>query len=104
MHHVKKTALVTGGNTGIGYQSCLELCRKGAHVIMASRSQQRAQEAIDAIQKELNGAAKIEFLSLDLMDLKQVKEAAETFLKMDKPLDILMNNAGILCNIVSDHG
>ena len=62
---------------------------------MASRSKDRAQEAIASIQKELKGAAKIEFLSLDLMDLKQVKEAAETFLKMDKPLDILMNNAGM---------
>ena len=90
-----KVAIVTGGSSGIGQETSLELCRKGAHVIVATRSKERAQEAIDAIQKTLDGKAKIEFLKLDLMDLAQVKEAAQEFLKKDIPLDILVNNAGV---------
>ena len=91
----RKIALVTGGNTGIGYQTCLELCRKGARVFMASRSRKRAEEAIASLKKELGSEeAPIEFLELNLMDLKQVKKTAEDFLSLNLSLNILVNNAG----------
>jgi NAD(P)-dependent dehydrogenase (short-subunit alcohol dehydrogenase family) len=62
---------------------------------MASRSAQRAQEAIDSIRKELgDDKAQIEFLELDLMDLQAVKAAADQFLSLKLPLHILVNNAG----------
>ncbi|KAJ3321276.1 hypothetical protein HDV06_004501 [Boothiomyces sp. JEL0866] len=86
--------IVTGGNTGIGYITCLELARKGASVYMASRSKDRAMEAIQKIKMETGNT--VEFLQLDLQDLKQVKQAAESFLKLDKPVDCLINNAGIM--------
>ena len=86
---------MTGGNTGIGYKTCLEMARKGAHVYMASRSEERAKGAIESIKKELGDKAQIEFLKLDLQDLKQVKSAAEEFVKTGKPLNILVNNAGM---------
>ena len=85
---------MTGGNTGVGYQTCLELARKGARVYMASRSEDRANEAIASIKKELGDSALIEFLKLDLMDLKQVKASAEEWLKKGLSLNILINNAG----------
>ena len=95
-----KVAIVTGGNTGMGYEYCLELARHGAHVIMASRSEDRAANAIAAIKKSLGDAAKIEFLKLDLMDLKQIKAAADKFMKMNLPLHILINNAGTIQKLI----
>ncbi|KAJ3273739.1 hypothetical protein HDV01_004018 [Terramyces sp. JEL0728] len=86
--------VVTGGNTGIGYVTCRELARQGATVFMASRSKDRALEAIENIKKETGKT--VEFLQLDLQDLKQVSGAAETFLKLNKPVDCLINNAGIM--------
>ena len=61
---------------------------------MASRSQERAAEAIDRIKKETG--KDVEFLKLDLQDLNQVKQAANEFLKKKLPLNILVNNAGIM--------
>ncbi|KAJ3254220.1 hypothetical protein HK103_007465 [Boothiomyces macroporosus] len=86
--------IVTGGNTGIGYITCLELARKGALVYMASRSRDRGMAAIEKIKKETG--KNVEFLQLDLQDLKQVQQAAKDFLKLDKPVDCLVNNAGIM--------
>jgi NAD(P)-dependent dehydrogenase (short-subunit alcohol dehydrogenase family) len=90
-----KTILVTGGNTGIGYETCLECCRKGAHVYLAARSEQRATDAIEKIKKEIP-QAKITFLKLDLQDLKQVQTAAQEFKGKESKLDVLVNNAGIM--------
>ncbi|KAH9253059.1 hypothetical protein BASA81_008965 [Batrachochytrium salamandrivorans] len=89
--------IVTGGNSGIGYETCLELSKKGAHVFMASRSEERAAAAIKLI-KETVPSAKVEFLNLQLADLKQVRSAAETFLAKGYPLDVLVNNAGIMAS------
>lgn len=88
------TAIVTGGNAGIGYETCLALAKKNATVYMASRSKDRAEAAIALILKDTG--KKVNFLSLDLQDLKQVKAASDSFLKLGIPLDILINNAGIM--------
>ncbi|KAJ3122125.1 hypothetical protein HK098_003104 [Nowakowskiella sp. JEL0407] len=90
-----KVAIVTGGNTGLGYVTVLELARKNAKVYMAARTQSRAQKAISRIKEELPHA-KVEYLELNLADLKQVKRAARNFLVSENRLDILVNNAGIM--------
>ncbi|KAI8799458.1 hypothetical protein BJ742DRAFT_845926 [Cladochytrium replicatum] len=92
-----KTAIVTGGNTGIGLITVKELLRKNAKVYLAARNPSRAQAALDEIKKELPHA-KVEFMQLDLGDLKQVKEAANKFVASGEPLHILVNNAGIMMN------
>ena len=84
--------IVTGGNTGIGYEVCKNLALKGANVTMASRSPDRATLAIAKIKEETQKS--VEFLELDLQDLKQVKKAALSFVEKKIPLDILINNAG----------
>ena len=86
--------IVTGGNTGIGFEVCKNLALKGANVFMASRSRERALIAIARIKEETSKS--IEFLELDLQDLKQVKKAALSFLERKLPVDILVNNAGIM--------
>lgn len=89
-----KTAIVTGGNTGIGYEICLTLVKKNATVFIACRSSDRFQAAASKIEKETGKS--VTFLQLDLQDLKQVKSAAGIFVNRAMPLDILINNAGIM--------
>ncbi|KAJ3270935.1 hypothetical protein HDV01_007332 [Terramyces sp. JEL0728] len=90
-----KVAIVTGGNTGVGFATCTELARKGAKVYLAARSDDRANAAIAKIKAEIPDAD-ITHLKLDLQDLKQVKSAADTFKAKEPKFDILINNAGIM--------
>ncbi|KAI8608264.1 hypothetical protein BC830DRAFT_1174569 [Chytriomyces sp. MP71] len=87
--------VVTGGNTGIGYETCLQLALKNATVVMASRSEERANAAIAKVKQQAPNA-KIEFLKLVLNDLKQVKSAAAELSARHPKLDVLVNNAGIM--------
>lgn len=89
-----RIAIVTGGNGGLGYASCLELARRGAKVYMASRTASRAKAAILKIKEEVP-EAQIEFLYFDLTILSSAKKAASEFMKKENRLDILMNNAGV---------
>ncbi|KAJ6552934.1 NAD-P-binding protein [Mycena capillaripes] len=86
--------LVTGGNSGIGFETVKELVKHGAKVYMAARSRSKAEEAIAAIHKD-TGKSPV-FLELDLANLDSVKKAAETFLQSETRLDVLYNNAGIM--------
>lgn len=90
-----KTAIVTGGNTGIGYETISELVKNGAKVYLAARSEARA---VDAIRKIEAGKPKgsVKWLKIDLQDLQSVKSAAQEFSKADHRLDILYLNAGIM--------
>lgn len=93
-----KVVLVTGGNIGLGKQSVLEFARHGAKEIwLASRSTEKADQAIQDIKKEVPGA-NIRPLSLDLTDLESVRNAARTFAQSSSQLDILMLNAGIMAS------
>jgi len=90
-----KVIIVTGGNSGLGYESVRALSAAGAEVILASRSVEKGEEARDSIIKEFSGA-KIKVMQLDLGDLSSVKEFAESFLSEYDRLDVLMNNACIM--------
>ncbi len=88
-------ALVTGANTGIGKVTALELARAGAEVTLACRTASKAEAAMADIRAEVPGA-KLSFLALDLSDLSQVRAAAaELLARDDRPLDLLINNAGL---------
>ncbi|EST07827.1 Short-chain dehydrogenase/reductase SDR [Kalmanozyma brasiliensis GHG001] len=90
-----RVAIVTGGNSGLGEVSCLELARKGAKVYMASRTESKAQDAIAKIKQAVPNAD-IHFLQLDLTELAAVRKAAEDYISREKRLDILLNNAGVM--------
>ncbi|ORX91545.1 NAD(P)-binding protein [Basidiobolus meristosporus CBS 931.73] len=92
-----KVALVTGGNTGIGYSTCLELARKNAKVFMASRDEKKSLEACEKIKAE-TGNQNVEFIALDLADFKSVEKAANEFLAKGLPLHLLILNAGYMAN------
>ncbi|KAL1939678.1 hypothetical protein VTO73DRAFT_9711 [Trametes versicolor] len=93
-----KVVLVTGGNSGIGYAIIRHLARHGAKVYMAARNEQRAKAAIEHLQVEGLGPGNGEVLwhKLDLSDPRNVKQAAEEFMKREERLDVLINNAAML--------
>ncbi len=90
-----KTIIVTGANSGIGFEAATHLAAKGAHIVMACRNEQKATHAIKLITQRFD-KAQISFIPLDLADLKSIKAFTETFLKNHDRLDVLINNAGIM--------
>lgn len=90
-----KTAIVTGANAGIGFETALALYEAGAHVILACRSLDKAQQALNKI-KEHKGTGTLEIAELDLESLAAVKQFADDFIKKHKKLDVLINNAGVM--------
>jgi NAD(P)-dependent dehydrogenase (short-subunit alcohol dehydrogenase family) len=90
-----KRVLVTGANSGIGYHAALELAKRGATVVMACRNPQRGEEAVERLRKAVPGAM-VELLTLDLASLSSVRGAAEQELEAGRPLDLLLNNAGVM--------
>lgn len=86
--------LVTGANTGLGFEATKVLSQKGGRVFMGCRSEAKANAAIDAIKSE-NPGADVQFLSIDLADLASVKSAAIQ-MQQESRLDVLINNAGIM--------
>ncbi|KAK4070807.1 hypothetical protein Trihar35433_5274 [Trichoderma harzianum] len=90
-------AIVTGGNSGIGYETANQLALHNARVYIASRSQERVNQAIDQMSQAAMGKTlDLHFLQIDLQDLKSVKAAAEHFMTLETRLDILINNAGVM--------
>lgn len=90
-----KIAIVTGANSGLGYQESLALARKGAMVILAVRSREKGQAASDLIRSEVPGAELV-VMKLDLANIESIKHFADSFLEEFERLDILINNAGLM--------
>ncbi|KAJ7740626.1 NAD-P-binding protein [Mycena metata] len=88
-----KVAIVTGGNTGIGYATIQMLARKGAKVYMAARDEGRALEAIKQLQAENINDGSVHWLKLDLSDPRAAQATANEFLQKETRLNILVNNA-----------
>lgn len=90
-----KRIIVTGGNSGIGWYTALELARAGAHVTIASRSASKGEDAARRIRAILPNAD-IRTGILNLSDPASVTTFAETWLADGHPLDTLINNAGVM--------
>lgn len=90
-----KVALVTGGNTGLGYETVKAIASRGAHTIIAARNPQKAAEARTSLLQQMPGAS-IDVLQLDLASLASIAAAATTFGEAHDRLDLLVNNAGLM--------
>jgi NAD(P)-dependent dehydrogenase (short-subunit alcohol dehydrogenase family) len=90
-----KTAIVTGSNTGIGYETALDLFQKGAKVYVACRNEEKALNAIERMKAE-GGTGELIYGHLDLASLASVKAFAENVIATESSLDLLINNAGIM--------
>ncbi len=90
-----KVAVITGGNSGIGYEAASALAGKGARVILAVRNVEKGQAAVAAIKRTYPGAA-AEVMALDLSDLSSVRRFAAAFRQRFEALPLLINNAGVM--------
>ncbi|MXR53063.1 SDR family NAD(P)-dependent oxidoreductase [Halovenus sp. WSH3] len=90
-----KTVLVTGANSGLGYEATKAFAEKGAHVVMACRSTDRGESARESI-REAFPAASLSVRELDLADLDSIRSFAEEFTAAYDSLDVLCNNAGVM--------
>jgi len=100
-----KVAIVTGANTGIGYITSRELAKMGAHVILACRSRERGEAALERLKKEAQeqavtslaiGEIKAELMLLDLGSLASIRDFVAAFKAKNLGLHVLVNNAGIM--------
>ncbi len=90
-----KIIIVTGANSGLGFEAAKAFSAKGAHVVMACRDLSRAEQAKKEILSDYP-QAELELMTLDLMDLNSIKTFAAQFQSTYKRLDVLLNNAGIM--------
>lgn len=90
-----RLAVITGSNSGLGREAARRLAGAGAHVLMAVRSMALGQQARDAILGELPQSS-LEVRQLDLASLASVQAFADRLLTEGTPVDLLLNNAGVM--------
>jgi NAD(P)-dependent dehydrogenase (short-subunit alcohol dehydrogenase family) len=90
-----KVVVVTGGNGGLGFETVKALSGKGAHVVLASRKIDRAQEAADSI-RTVHPDASLEVAVLDLSSQESVRSFASEILDRHPSIDVVVCNAGIM--------
>jgi retinol dehydrogenase-12 len=89
----RRVAMITGGNSGIGFATASKLAAQGFHVILASRNQQSSARAIQRMLVT-NPSASVESLPLDLASFAAVRQCVRDFQSRGYPLHLLINNAG----------
>lgn len=90
-----RTAIVTGANAGLGYETALGLAKTGMRVVLACRDAEKAGVARERILAEVPGAD-LGLIPLDLASLADVRRFADEFRAAHERLDILVNNAGLM--------
>lgn len=88
-----KTVVITGGNAGIGKATAVALAKKGAEIVITSRSEIKAKEAVAEIKKS-SGNDKVDFVLVELSSQKSVRQAAQELKAKCPKIDVLINNAG----------
>ncbi|KAK6936824.1 Short-chain dehydrogenase/reductase SDR [Dillenia turbinata] len=89
------TAIVTGATSGIGAETTRVLAKCGVHVVMGVRNMAAGKEVKESIIKQ-NPAAKVDAMKLDLSSMASVRKFASDFNSSGRPLNLLINNAGIM--------
>jgi NAD(P)-dependent dehydrogenase (short-subunit alcohol dehydrogenase family) len=90
-----RTAVITGANTGLGYETASALAAKGAHVVLAVRNLDKGKAAADLISARTPGAS-VALQELDLTSLESIRGAAEQLRSSYDEIDLLINNAGVM--------
>ncbi len=95
-----QTVIVTGANSGLGFEATEAFARRGAHVVMACRSEERGTDAKRAIRGGAGATeshrGSLEVATLDLADLDSVRAFADEFRETHDDLHVLCNNAGVM--------
>ena len=87
--------IVTGANSGLGFETARELARHGGWVVLAARNEVKGLDAVARIKAEQPRAA-VEFRALDLADLESVRAFAASIARGGSAVDVLINNAGVM--------
>ena len=90
-----RTVLVTGANSGLGFETARALAKKGAAVLLGCRNETKGKEAVARIRAEVDNA-KLELVLMDLASLESVRNAAKLLEAEHPSLDGLVNNAGLM--------
>jgi NAD(P)-dependent dehydrogenase (short-subunit alcohol dehydrogenase family) len=90
-----KLAVVTGATGGLGYETALALARAGTEVLVTGRNTEKGRIAIEQIKRTVP-SAKVRFAMLDLASLASIRAFAASMLANGRPLDLLINNAGVM--------
>lgn len=90
-----KRYLITGGNSGIGYEAAAHLRRANADVFIASRSSSKGTQAVASLA-QIEGRGATEFIQLDLASLDSIRAANEAIRRHTDGLDAVINNAGVM--------
>src|SRR4029077_17260178 len=90
-----RTAVVTGANTGLGYEPPAALAAKGAHVVLAVRNIEKGKDAARGIE-QVTPDAQVQVQELDLTSLDSIRSAAEELRSAHESIDLLINNAGVM--------
>jgi len=90
-----RTAVITGSNTGLGYETAAALAAKGAHVVLAVRNVDKGNDAAARIGDQTPGAS-VAVAELDLTSLDSIRAAAEALRSEHDTIDLLVNNAGVM--------
>lgn len=88
-----RRCMVTGANQGLGYQTSLELAKRGATLYMVCRNPERGREAVERVRQD-SGNPDVHLKICDLASLAAIRALAEEWLAGGQPLDVLVNNAG----------
>ena len=89
-----RVCIVTGGNSGIGFELCRGMAAAGFHVVMVSRGTERGQPALEALQTEFGDS--VEMMLCDMSDLSNIPTLHAAFTSKIDRLDVLLNNAGAM--------
>jgi len=90
-----RVAVITGANTGLGYETALALAEKGAHVVLAVRNLDKGKDAAARITAN-SPRADVALTELDLTSLDSVRAAADQLRSAHDRIDLLINNAGVM--------
>ena len=89
-----KTVIITGGNTGIGKQTALELARRNARVILACRNRDAGERATEEVKRQTRNN-QVLFRQVDLASFDSIRKFADNVLNEERQIDVLVNNAGV---------
>lgn len=90
-----RRVLITGANSGLGFETALALAQQGAEIVLAVRNPEKGEEALRKL-RAVAPSASLQLEALDLASLKSVHALAQRLLQKQQPLDLLINNAGIM--------
>jgi NAD(P)-dependent dehydrogenase (short-subunit alcohol dehydrogenase family) len=90
-----RIAVITGANTGLGYETAAALAAKGAHVVLAVRNLDKGKDAARRVEATSPGA-RVDLVELDLTSLASVRAAADALNSAHDKIDLLINNAGVM--------